>query len=69
MNESEPVYYQCPRKTASFLSRFTYTWTSSLMKLGVKRSLKVDDIWSPVEEDEAKHNIDIFNRLLINILT
>ncbi|XP_033117760.1 multidrug resistance-associated protein 1-like isoform X2 [Anneissia japonica] len=43
----------CPEKTASFLSRITFWWFTSLAIQGYKRALVRADLWSLLKRDEA----------------
>ncbi|CAG5122310.1 unnamed protein product, partial [Candidula unifasciata] len=45
----------CPEKDASFLSRITFWWFTSLVVQGYKRSLTQADLWSLNKEDTAEY--------------
>ncbi|XP_067859323.1 multidrug resistance-associated protein 1 [Heptranchias perlo] len=44
----------CPELSASFLSRITFWWFTGMTKLGYKRPLEADDLWSLNKEDKSK---------------
>ncbi|MEE6497511.1 hypothetical protein FKM82_002762 [Ascaphus truei] len=46
----------CPESSASFLSKITFWWISSLMIKGYKRPLEATDLWS-LNKDDMSHEV------------
>lgn len=44
----------CPEEQAGFLSTLFYTYATSLVKLGYKKTLLADDLWDMSRWDEAR---------------
>lgn len=43
--DDEPQDFVTPEETANIFSRITFYWMDSLMKLGYKKNLDMDDLW------------------------
>ncbi|XP_065177497.1 multidrug resistance-associated protein 1-like [Sycon ciliatum] len=52
----------CPEQQATFLSRITFWWIYPLLKMGYKRPLKRDDLWSLNDYDKSSHIVPLFER-------
>ncbi len=44
----------CPEEQAGFLSTITYSYATSLVKLGCKKTLLAGDLWDMSQWDEAR---------------
>ncbi|XP_022092710.1 multidrug resistance-associated protein 1-like [Acanthaster planci] len=44
----------CPEASASFLSRLTFSWFTSMVILGFKRALTTEDLWNLLDRDKAR---------------
>lgn len=52
----------CPESSASFLSKITFWWISSMMIQGYKRPLETKDLWSLNKEDTSTEVVPILAR-------
>ena len=50
----------CPKTSASFISRLSYDWYSSLTYIGWRRPIVMNDVWQTRQEDSALYNYDRF---------
>ncbi|XP_056392341.1 multidrug resistance-associated protein 1 isoform X2 [Hyla sarda] len=49
----------CPESSASFLSKITFWWISSMMVQGYKRPLEAKDLWSLNKEDTSTEVVPV----------
>lgn len=54
----------CPKTTASFFSRLTYSWYSSLTYVGWKRPIVMSDVWLTRKQESALYNYGKFEHYL-----
>ena len=54
----------CPKMKASFISRLSFTWYSSLTYIGSKRPIVMNDVWQTRKEDSVQLNYQTFRRHL-----
>ncbi|XP_075686275.1 multidrug resistance-associated protein 1-like isoform X2 [Rhinoderma darwinii] len=52
----------CPESSASFLSKITFWWISSMMIQGYKRPLETKDLWSLNKEDTSTEVVPVLAR-------
>ncbi|XP_044159893.1 multidrug resistance-associated protein 1-like isoform X2 [Bufo gargarizans] len=52
----------CPESSASFLSKITFWWMSSMMVQGYKRPLETKDLWSLNKEDISMEIVPVLAR-------
>ncbi|XP_071976750.1 multidrug resistance-associated protein 1-like isoform X2 [Engystomops pustulosus] len=52
----------CPESSASFLSKITFWWISSMMMQGYKRPLETKDLWSLNKEDTSIEVVPVLAR-------
>lgn len=56
-----------PISQANFFARHFLVWFWPIFRLGSQKPLKVDDLWDPAPEDQAKENVEKLERLSIQI--
>ena len=54
----------CPKTTASFISRLSFSWYSKLTYVGWRRPIESKDVWQIRREDSAEHCHESFNQHL-----
>lgn len=52
----------CPEVFASFISKLTFWWFTSMISLGYKRPLETSDLWSLMERDRAATVVPRFRK-------
>ncbi|XP_071813084.1 multidrug resistance-associated protein 1-like isoform X5 [Apostichopus japonicus] len=53
---------ECPEETASFVSRLTFWWFTSLISLGYKKPLETTDLWTLRDRDKASTVVPNFRK-------
>ncbi|KAM4702820.1 ATP-binding cassette sub-family C member 2 [Rhinophrynus dorsalis] len=53
-----------PELTASFLSRITFNWYSSIVVKGYKRPLEMEDLWELNKQDRTKNMYETFENIM-----
>jgi len=58
----------CPKESASFLSRLSYSWFTSMAILGWKKPLTINDLWEVRDGDRSYTIFNLFNKYWLSML-
>jgi hypothetical protein len=59
----------CPKESASFLSRLSFSWFTSMAILGWRKPLTINDLWEVRDGDRSYTIFTLFNKYWLSMLT